>query len=410
MDPGVQLPKIFTGAVRFCGRSVRTTCQAAVLLLVILCVLEVGMRLFESSAESDDPLLRPSWTSGQTLRRLARLKTVVGDRTVALQTNSLGLRGGEPVMPKPVDVLRVVCLGDERVLAARVPREQTFCHRLQQALQKRSARRVEVINAGVPGDCPLLTLLRVRHDLLALDADLWLLTFDMTDVSDDYRLRPRLIADRNGRPLACPHPSLVNGQPNGWQQLCERFRLINWGSRQLGRLWTQTLVESPSGDPGSLQGQYAWLADAPPNWTLHIQQALEPIARLQVLCRGRLAVAVCPAPWQVGRSETRQGEVLARLGIPRDSLFTSDAPFRVVGEFVRRNGIPLCELCEGFRGAAEQVTLFQSDRAELSPAGHELMARLLSEQLSGGELAWWSEPADGSAVRPAGAERRVGPR
>jgi len=410
----VQLLKIFTGAVRFCGRSVRTTCQAAVLLLVILCVLEVGMRLFGSSAESDDPLLRPSWTSGQTLRRLARLKTVVGDRTVALQINSLGLRGGEPVMPKPVDVLRVVCLGDERVLAARVPREQTFCHRLQQALQKRSARRVEVINAGVPGDCPLLTLLRVRHDLLALDADLWLLTFDMTDVSDDYRLRPRLIADRNGRPLACPHPSLVNGQPNGWQQLCERFRLIDWGSRQLGRLWTQTLVESPSGDPGSLQGQYAWLADAPPNWTLHIQQALDPIARLQVLCRGRLAVAVCPAPWQVGRSETRQGEVLARLGIPRDSLFTSDAPFRVVGEFVRRNGIPLCELCEGFRGAAEQVTLFQSDRAELSPAGHELMARLLSEQLSGGELAWWSEPADGSAVRPAvrpaGAERRVGPR
>jgi len=410
MDPGVQLLKIFMGAVRFCGRSVRTTCQAAVLLLVILCVLEVGMRLFGSSAESDDPLLRPSWTSGQTLRRLARLKTVVGDRTVALQINSLGLRGGEPVMPKPVDVLRVVCLGDERVLAARVPREQTFCHRLQQALQKRSARRVEVINAGVPGDCPLLTLLRVRHDLLALDADLWLLTFDMTDVSDDYRLRPRLIADRNGRPLACPHPSLVNGQLNGWQQLCERFRLIDWGSRQLGRLWTQTLVESPSGDPGSLQGQYAWLADAPPNWTLHIQQALDPIARLQVLCRGRLALAVCPAPWQVGRSETRQGEVLARLGIPRDSLFTSDAPFRVVGEFVRRNGIPLCELCEGFRGAAEQVTLFQSDRAELSPAGHELMARLLSEQLSGGELAWWSEPADGSAVRPAGAERRVGPR
>jgi len=119
---------------------------------------------------------------------------------------------------------------------------------------------------------------------------------------------------------------------------------------------------------------------------------------------------VCPAPWQVGRSETRQSEVLARLGIPRDSMFTSDAPFRVVSEFARRNGIPLCELSEGFRGAAEQVTLFQSDRAELSPAGHELMARLLADQLSGEQLAWWAEPDDGSAVRPAAAERRVGPR
>ncbi len=406
----MQLLKITRATVRFCGRSVRTTCQSVVLLVILLCVLEVGVRLFESSVESGESLVRPSWTSGQTLRRLAQLKTVVGDRTVALETNSLGLRGGEPVMPKPADVLRVVCLGDERVLAARVPREQTFCHRLQQTLQKRTGRRVEVINAGGPGDCPLLSLLRVRHDLLALDADLWLLTFDMTDVSDDYRLRPRLIADRDGRPLACPHPSLVNGQPNRWQQLCERFRLIDWGSRELGRLWTQTLVESPSVDPGSLQGQYAWLSDPQPHWAMHIKQALDPIARLRVLCGGRLAVAVCPAPWQVGRSETRKSEVLARLGIPRDSMFTSDAPFRVVGEFARQNGIPLCELSEGFRGAAEQVTLFQSDRAELSPAGHELMARLLADQLGGEELAWWAEPDDGSAVRPAAAERRAGPR
>ena len=169
----MQLLKITRATVRFCGRSVRTTCQSVVLLVILLCVLEVGVRLFESSVESGESLVRPSWTSGQTLRRLAQLKTVVGDRTVALETNSLGLRGGEPVMPKPADVLRVVCLGDERVLAARVPRAQTFCHRLQQTLQKRTGRRVEVINAGVPGDCPLLSLLRVRHDLLALDADLW---------------------------------------------------------------------------------------------------------------------------------------------------------------------------------------------------------------------------------------------
>ena len=59
----MQLLKITRAAVRFCGRSVRTTCQSVVLLVILLCVLEVGVRLFESSVESGESLVRPSWTS-----------------------------------------------------------------------------------------------------------------------------------------------------------------------------------------------------------------------------------------------------------------------------------------------------------------------------------------------------------
>lgn len=403
----MRLLKTITGTVRFVGRSLRTLFQAIVLLAVLLCVLEVGLRLFEPPGDHavTSDLVRPSWTTGQTLRRLVRRETVVGDRSVLVRTNSLGLRGREPTLPKPADVLRVVCLGDERVLAARVPREQTFCHRLQVSLQKRSARRVEVINAGVPGDCPLLSLLRVRHDLLALDADLWLLNFDMSDVADDYRLRPWLIAARDGRPLACPHPSLVLRQPNPWQQLCDRFRLVDWSSRQAGSLWTEALIEPPSSDPGSLQGQYAWLEDAPPDWTLHIEQTLQPIVRLRTLCRGKLAVAVCPAPWQVARDETRQRGVRVRLGVSRDALFTSNVPFRILGDFARQHDIPLCDLSEAFRNKDDRVSLFQADRAELSPAGHELVARLLAERLTEPEMAWWVEPERDRGIVPAGAER-----
>ena len=416
MDSGVRFLKTIIGAAQRIGRTVRTVLQAGVLLVVLLCVIEVGVRLCEPSAEAggvpgiDGVLVRPSWTSGQTLGRLLRHETVVGERSVSLRTNSLGLRGGEPAVPKPSGVLRVVCLGDERVLAAGVPHDETFCHRLQVALQKRSARRIEVINAGVPGDCPLLSLLRVRHDLLALDADLWLLNFDMTDVADDYRVRPRLITDRSGRPLACPHPSLVLRQQNAWQQLCQRSRLVDWSSRQLGSLWTRTLVEAPASDPGSSQGQYAWLEDAPPDWTLHIEQALQPIARLRALCGGKLVVAVCPAPWQVARNETRQPGARARLGVAEDSLFTSDAPFRILGDFTRRHDIPLCDLSEGFRTSEAGVSWFQGDRAELSPAGHELVARLLAERLTGPQMAWWVVPEAGGEIVPAALERPVGSR
>ena len=140
---------------------------------------------------------------------------------------------------------------------------------------------------------------------------------------------------------------------------------------------------------------------------MHIEQALQPISRLQKMCRGRLAVTVCPAPWQVARNETRHPDARARVGVPGDSVFNSDVPFQILGDFLRQHDIPVCDLSEGFRTASEGVQLFQPDRAMLSPAGHELVARLLAEKLTSPSMAWWSDPGTHGDVVPAGAQRPV---
>ncbi len=415
MDPVVRLLRLTQTVVLSVARMTRTLLQATLLLLVLLCVVEVGVRLFEgpvgeaSTLDGEREYLAPSWTSGQRLKPLVRWKIRDGQGLIEVRTNSLGLRGTEPVVPKPGGVVRVVCLGDERVLAADVSREQTFCHRLQELLQEQTGRRVEVINAGVPGHCPLLSLLQVRHDLLSLDVDLWVLTFDMSDVADDYRVRPRLIVDGRGRPLACPHPSLQGGPANAWQQMCRRFRLVDWSSHRLGRLWTQTFLESPGRDPGSQQGQYAWLAKDPPDWTVHVQQALDPIRDLFRLCRKRLVVAACPAPWQVGTDETRQAEVRLRMGVPPDAVFPSDAPFRIVADFTERHGIPSCDMSMDFHAASKEKLLFQEKRPELNARGHALVARLLAARLTNGQTALLEYPDESTGqqpVRPVSIERR----
>lgn len=416
MDPVVRLLSPIRTVFLSVVRMTRTLLQAALLLLVLLCVLEVGVRLFEEqgveeagTGDGGRKYLVPSWTSGQRLKPLVRWKIRDGHSLVEVRTNSLGLRGTEPAVPKPGGIFRVVCLGDERVLAADVSREQTFCHRLQELLHEQTGRRVEVVNAGVPGHCPLLSLLQVRHGLLSLDVDLWVLTFDMSDVADDYRLRPRLIVDGRGRPLACPHPSLQAGPSNSWQKMCRRFRLVDWSSRRLGRLWTQSFLESPGGDPGSRQGQYAWLADTPPDWTLHIQQALAPIRDLSRICRGRLIVAACPAPWQVGTDETRQDEVRLRMGVSSDAVFSSDTPFRIVDDFTGRHGIPTCDMSADFRTASAERSLFQENRPELTVAGHALFARLLAARLTNGQTALLGNPDESTGqqlVRPASIDRR----
>ena len=374
--------------VRYIARGCRTLLQATVLLVAVLCMCEVGVRVTEWDG-GDDLSLRGDgeWlvASGTTRQRLQPLSdwTPSTEDAVPLRTNSLGLRGPEPAVPKPAETFRVVCLGDERVLAAGVHRQQTFCFQLQQLLQSRTSMTVEVLNAGVPGYCPLLSLLQVRHDLLPLEADLWVLTFDMGDVADDYRLRPELIVDSGGQPIACPHPVLRTDRLNDWQQLCRRFRLADLASRQLGRWWTRSLVEPPSEDPGSLQGQYAWLSREPPDWSVHIQQSLEPIDRLARLFPGRLVVAACPAPWQFDDKPLIRSDVRRGPGVSSKEAFDNERPFQVLREFTSRRGLPLCETFAAFRAAAREHELFQAERPELSSAGHLLFARLLATRLTG---------------------------
>ena len=46
----------------------------------------------------------------------------------------------------------------------------------------------------------------------------------------------------------------------------------------------------------------------------------------------------------------------------------------------------------------------------MSPAGHELVARLLAERLTGPQMAWWVVPEAGGEIVPAALERPVGSR
>ncbi|QDT18047.1 hypothetical protein [Alienimonas californiensis] len=136
--------------------------------------------------------------------------------THEVSLNSLGLRGGEAAMPKPIGVRRVLLLGDEATFAAGLPEEETFAGRLVPALSAAAARATpgasaEVINAAIPGDCPLLSVLRLRR-LGALQPDLILLCVRPSDLAEDARYRRDLLTDEDGRPVACPHPAVAGGE------------------------------------------------------------------------------------------------------------------------------------------------------------------------------------------------------
>ncbi|MEM9703928.1 MAG: hypothetical protein AAF907_15930, partial [Planctomycetota bacterium] len=131
--------------------------------------------------------------------------------------NSLGLRGGELLTPKPDGLRRVLLLGDEAALAVGLDEAETFAGRLVSSLSAAASRATpgtsaEVVNAAVPGDCPLLSVLRLRR-LVAVQPDLVLLCVRPSDLAEDALYRRDLLTDETGRPIACPHPAVSGELP-----------------------------------------------------------------------------------------------------------------------------------------------------------------------------------------------------
>ncbi len=64
-------------------------------------------------------------------------------------------RATAPVVtiPKPADVYRVLLLGDDMVFGSEVYTDELVSARLEQILKSTSPRRIEVLNAAIPGGC-----------------------------------------------------------------------------------------------------------------------------------------------------------------------------------------------------------------------------------------------------------------
>src|SRR5260221_7942784 len=111
-----------------------------------------------------------SWSVHHNLKpsRTFSVRNPDREQRIPVALNSVGLRGKEPAIPKPAGIYRVVCLGDEITLVPQTPEAETFCVRLQHDFPESQGRRVEVLNAGIPDYCPLLSYLQMKHQLLGL--------------------------------------------------------------------------------------------------------------------------------------------------------------------------------------------------------------------------------------------------
>ncbi|MGB4711561.1 MAG: SGNH/GDSL hydrolase family protein [Fuerstiella sp.] len=368
------------------SRSVKQFLTALVLLLLAVVGLELLLQIKTEAPVSTvssraklqwQPLLAPSAVTHHEMRRLYKQQDSGTGLTIS--TNSLGLRGDQPAIPKPADVFRVLVLGDDTVLGAELPTEETVSARLQTFLQSATQRQVEVLNAGVPGFSPLLSWLQFQHELKKLKPDLVVLHFDMTDVADDSAYRSML--RDSGTDQICSNPLLFPDRHAGNPliRLMRNSSLCQLFKSNAGALTGERSQAMSS----ALFERYEWTAAANTDLRLLIQHALSPLTQFQrdsQIEGYRLIVTTSPVPWQVASGESFPGlseQISATAVWPE----TEDLPYQILQAACDKDGIPFCNSTDAFRGFSQPEKLFLGDSPELSKYGALLYAREIASML-----------------------------
>jgi len=390
---------------------------ALLILALVPCVVEFALRIawcrreLTVDRESNRVALARSWHTFHELEPLQKIEIAVPDADpVEFRTNSLGLRGDEIADPKPPGVFRIVCLGDEVILGPEVSESDLLTRVLEDELQQRSRVRIEVINAGVPSYCPLLSYLQFRHRLEGLDPDLVVAHFDPSDVFDDRRFRRLTDLGPAERPLVCTHPDLLTDPIT--KPLSESFLTLRLGERFLAK-WLRRDAGSDSSRADNPRSRYAWLADDRGDWALQVGLALSAYEHLAEFCREadiRLLLASHPAPWQVSTTASRGARIPEQNGVYPGALFELVEPLERVHEFARSRNLILCDVTGSFRNASSHDLLFQDETHGFSPLGHRLYAdQLAAAILLSVDGPWKTETIDEPAMLPAGFEQSEPP-
>ena len=298
---------------------------ACLLLAGLLFAAECFLRSQESQhSQSIDPtensrIFDRSSAVHHSLRPSAIINEPAADGQANRFTiNSFGLRGTEPVVPKPASLYRILILGDETVFAASIHNEQTVAAQLQSHLQRTTNRSIEVVNGGVPGYCPLLSLLQFRHRLAGLRPDLVVLSFSLNDPDDDYRYRPGLITDRNGRALSCSHHTLAPDSEDNPLTELRQYAIGRWASRKL--------LEGTVGNDNNEGRRLRWLHMASgADWEKQLNATIRPIAELATITKqlsARFVLTTVPVSEQLFDASNPIEPVKARTFAARNALIS----------------------------------------------------------------------------------------
>ena len=324
---------------------------------------------------------------------------VTPEYNVEVRTNRSGLRGPDPMLPKPAGVTRVFMLGDSFTFGLGVRDQETFCALIEQGLRAQG-EAVEVINGGVSAYSPILEYLSLRDQFLAFEPDLVVLWFDLADLWDDAWFQRNLLYDQAGRILRCD-PGSLDGHRDWWEWLKTHSTLAKYLEAKFpgevimlrlggfrGYVSAKLRGESPKAliarfkgtpkfeavlgvDKFILLRESSTAALVKPHWDLSMRYVLmirELLAERHIpflLGIYPYGMLVGPDQWAVGRRFWR---------FKQGKTYDASLALGLFERFSATERIPLLNTFESFRAAANAEKLFYDRDGHFTPAGHRVLA------------------------------------
>lgn len=358
----------------------RAAAANAALLLIALCVAlalgEVVVRVF---APQQLILIRPDiWEPADSLGWVARpnVRSLIntGERTVHVDTDSLGMRIGVGGRTNPQARTRVLLMGDSFMEALQVEYAQSFAALLEKGLSEKLGYPVSVWDAGVDGWDPPQYLIRTGQLMAAHHFQLEIVALylgnDVISRRVEYR-PPRTPAQRHHFrfPRNLSKHELVDALLYPINDFLEvRSQLFIFMRTRLQNVLMDVGLTPMSVPPG-IERRDA----TSPMWDV-TAQVCQDIARLAGAHHTPVLFVLIPAPFAVEPQLAK--EVRTAFGIDSAKVDPSQ-PSRLMLKALRARGLTALAVEPTFDSAAAAgAQLYGHVDRHLSPAGHQLLDRL----------------------------------
>ena len=299
---------------------------------------------------------------------------------VPAKANSLGFRDAETTLEKPPGTFRILMLGDSFTVGANVEQSEAYPQVLERLLDSTSARRIEVINAGVGGYEPFHYAAFVEHYADNFDPDMLLLGFFVgndtySSVQSLEQTRTAVLGRRVSR-AAGNEGWAVFLKVWGYENLNVVRALVNHGP--IGMDFERSRCDQFSEVLIAVQKKRMpnHLADAGAEKRERLMANIEQLGRIQAFATERnipFLIVLLP-------DENQLNPALQALLIPEAERVKYDfeMPQSTLRTSLDQAGIPYLDLLPDFR--ADTRCLYMDD-AHWIAAGHALAAERIRDGL-----------------------------
>lgn len=304
-----------------------------------------------------DALYRPDERCFFLLKPNVELGQTPNPRIFDVRTNALGLRGREVSAQKPPGTLRVLCLGDSCTFGSGSGGDDTYPARLERVLREAHPdRKVEVLNAGVPGFTSYQCMKYLETEGVKLEPDVVVVAVGFNDS----------MPAQGGEKRAIP----AGVEMTDWEYAATLKGPGRLGiTRLIRRLTAPSAPPPPPGPQAPAKAPEAW---PPGKVRVPRGEYREYLASMIDLCARHGATAVIVA-WPILPQMT--GETL--LGRSKEI----EVYQQIAAEVARERGAAFVDLPKALAGHPDVFI----DIVHMNGEGYGLVAQAVAEELPNAE-------------------------